>query len=256
MSSEISRFVKLSDLVMMYIDESRQTSKEFRRLWALAFRGLTDIGLDVSWTPKQVVIEVNDNKTVTIPVDYLDWVRVGVFNSDGELATLSVNEQLTTYKGNNTNRLVDIKSQLGDDTTNDMYPYWYGYWGDQDYEHYFGIGSSLIQAGQCKVDASNGIILLEPHFNYNQVVLEYIGAPVMDDDYAIDFKAQEALIAWLAWKDVVSLPSTRLVNMQEKTMRQRNYQQQKNLARKRIKPFRLATAQQYYREGQSLSVKG
>jgi hypothetical protein len=240
----------------MYIDESRQTTKEFRRLWALAFRGLTDIGLDVSWSPKQVVIEVNDNKTVNIPDDYLDWVRIGVFNSDGELATLRVNEQLTTYKGNNSKRLVDIKSQLGDDIGNDQYPYWYGYWGDQDYEHYFGVGSMLIQAGECKVDAANSIILLNPTFNYTTITLEYISSPVMDDDYAIDFKAQEALIAWLAWKDVVSLPSTRLVNMQEKTMRQRNYQQQKALARKRIKPFRLATGEQYYREGQTMGIKG
>lgn len=256
MGNEISRWVKLSDLVTMYIDESRQTTKEFRRLWALAFRGLTDIGLDVSWTPKQVVIEVNNNKTVNIPDDYLDWVRVGVFNSDGELATLNVNEQLTTYKGSSTNRLADIQSQLGQDINNNQYPYWYGYWGDQDYEHYFGVGSSLIQAGECKVDAVNNLILLDPNFGYTSVILEYIGSPMMDDDYAIDFKAQEALIAWLAWKDVASLPSTRLVNMQEKTMRQRNYQQQKNLARKRIKPFRLTVAQQYFREGESMSIKG
>jgi hypothetical protein len=241
---------------MMYIDESRQTSKEFRRLWALAFRGLTDIGLDISWSPKQILINVNANKTATIPDDYLDWVRVGVFNSDGELSTLRVNEQLTTYKGTSTNRITDIQSQLAPDVSNNQYPYWFGYWGEQDYEHYFGAGSTLLQAGECRVDATNNIILLDPSFSYTQIVLEYICSPVMDDDYAIDFKAQEALIAWLAWKDVVSLPSTRLVNMQEKTFRQRNYQQQKTLARKRIKPFRLATAEQLFREGQQMSVKG
>ena len=97
----IKQNVKLSDCVNMYIDESRQTSKEFRRLWALAFRGLTDIGLDVSWSPKQTLIDVNSNLTATLPIDYINWVRVGVFNAFGELATLRVNEQLSTYKDNN-----------------------------------------------------------------------------------------------------------------------------------------------------------
>ena len=41
---------------------------------------------------------------------------------------------------------------------------------------------------------------------------------MLDDDYTIDFQCQEALIAWLRWKDIQSLPSTRLVNISEKTM--------------------------------------
>jgi hypothetical protein len=252
----IKQSVKLSDCVNMYIDESKQSSKEFRRLWALAFRGLTDIGLDVSWTPKQTLIDVNANLTATLPVDYINWVRVGVFNSFGELATLRVNEQLTTYKDNNANRIDDIKSQIGTDSNYLQYPYWLGGWDDTGYEHGFGAGSGLVQVGECKIDTQNNVIILDTNFSQSQVVLEYISSPMMDDDYATELQCQEALISWLRWKDIQSLPSNRMVNISEKTMRQREYYLQKKLARKRIKPFRIQVAEQYFREAQRLAVKG
>lgn len=252
----IKQNVKLSDCVNMYIDESKQTSKEFRRLWALAFRGLTDIGLDVSWSPKQTLIDVNSNLTATLPIDYINWVRVGVFNAFGELATLRVNEQLSTYKDNNPNRLDDIQSDTNIGQNYLQYPYWIGGWDDSGYEHGFGAGSGLVQAGECRVDSAAGVILLAPDSSITQVVLEYVSSPMMDDDYATELQCQEALIAWLRWKDIQSMPSSRMVNISEKTMRQKEYYTQKKLARKRIKPFRVQVAEQYFREAQRLAVKG
>lgn len=256
MSEAIEKYVKLSDCVNMYIDESKQTSREFRRLWVLAFRGLTDIGLDVSWSPKSIVIDVNANQTATLPVDFMDWARVGIFNSFGELSTLKYNDQLTTYKSIHPDRIGKIQSPNGGSPNYEQYPYWWGGWEDGGYEQYFGAGSGLVQAGDFKVDAANGVIVLSADFQYNQIVLEYLSSPVMDDDYSIDIKCQEALIAWLAWKDISSLASSRMVNISEKTLRQREYYAQKKLARKRIKPFRVAIAEQYSRESMRLSVKG
>lgn len=253
--NQIERNVKLSDCVMMYIDESKQTTKEFRRLWALAFRGLTDIGLDVSWTPKTTLINVNANLTANVPTDFIDWVRVGVFNSSGEIATLKVNEQLTTYRDNVSSRLSDIQAEFTETINFDQYPFWVGGW-DDTYEHYFGAGSGLIQAGECTFDKARSLIVLDPHFQYTQVVLEYISSPIMDDDYSVDLKCQEALIAWLRFKDIQSLPSNRMVNISEKQFRQREYFLQKKLARKRVKPFRLQVSEQYSRESMRLAIKG
>ena len=253
--NQITRFVKLTTLVTSYIDESRQTSKEFRRLWALAFRGLNDLGLDVTWTPKQTLLKVNPNLTVDLPIDYIDWVRVGMFNASGELATLKVNEQLSSYKDKSSARLSSLTSEIEANITNPDTPFWYGYWGDDDYEHYFGVGSGLIQPGECKVDAQNMVIILNTDFQYSNVLVEYISSPIMDDDYSVDLKAQEAMIAWLRWKDIQSLPSTRLVNLGEKRDRENQYKIQKRLARKRLKPFRLQVAEQYSRESEKLAVK-
>lgn len=254
--NQIERNVKLSDCVMMYIDESKQTTREFRRLWALAFRGLTDIGLDVSWTPKATLINVNANLTADVPTDFIDWVKIGVFNSLGEVATLRVNEQLTTYRDNVSTRLTDIQSEIGEDASYLQSPYWPEGWDGSGYEHYFGAGSGLVQAGECKFDKVNNLIILDPHFAYSQIVLEYISSPIMDDDYSVDLKCQEALIAWLRFKDIQSLPSNRMVNISEKQFRQREYFLQKKLARKRVKPFRTQVSEQYSRESQRLAIKG
>lgn len=256
MSNQIQKYVKLSEVVNYYIDEARLTTKDFRRLWAIAFRGLQEIGIDASWTPKVDVVPVNSNLTASLPADYLDWVRVGVFNSVGEIATLRVNEQLTSYKDTDPQRLGDITSQIGTDLNYLQYPFFYGYGDETGYEHYFGAGSALIQAGECRVDAANSVIILDPQFGYSSIVLEYIASPIMDEDYTIDFKCQEALISFLRWKDIQSLPSTRLVNINEKAMREKEYYNQKRLARKRLKPFRLQISEQFYREAQTYGVKG
>ena len=255
MSNKIERNIKLSDAVNMYIDEARLTTKDFRRLWAMAFRGLQEIGMDVSWSPKVTVLPVNPNLTADLPDDYLEWIRVGLFNASGEIATLKVNEQLTKYRDTTPTRLSDTATQLGDNMTVPNYPYWFGYW-DQDYEHYFGAGSGLIQAGECRLDSANRVVVFDPQFSYSSVVFEYVSSPMMDDDYTIDFRCQEALISYLRWKDIQSLPATKLVNISEKTMREREYYSQKKLARKRLKPFRLQVAEQYIREAATYAVKG
>ena len=255
MSNKIERNIKLSDAVNMYIDEARLTTKDFRRLWAMAFRGLQEIGMDVSWSPKVTVLPVNPNLTADLPDDYLEWIRVGLFNASGEIATLKVNEQLTKYRDTTPTRLSDTTTQLGDNMTVPNYPYWFGYW-DQDYEHYFGAGSGLIQAGECRLDSANRVVVFDPQFSYSSVVFEYVSSPMMDDDYTIDFRCQEALISYLRWKDIQSLPATKLVNISEKTMREREYYSQKKLARKRLKPFRLQVAEQYIREAATYAVKG
>jgi hypothetical protein len=255
MSNKIERNIKLSDAVNMYIDEARLTTKDFRRLWAMAFRGLQEIGMDVSWSPKVTVLPVNLNLTADLPDDYLEWIRVGLFNASGEIATLKVNEQLTKYRDTTPTRLSDTTTQLGDNMTVPNYPYWFGYW-DQDYEHYFGAGSGLIQAGECRLDSANRVVVFDPQFSYSSVVFEYVSSPMMDDDYTIDFRCQEALISYLRWKDIQSLPATKLVNISEKTMREREYYSQKKLARKRLKPFRLQVAEQYIREAATYGVKG
>lgn len=255
MANQIQKYIKLSDAVNMYIDEARLTSKDFRRLWVMSFRGLQEIGLDVSWSPKVTVLPVNPNLTCNLPDDYLEYVRVGLFNSSGEIATLKVNESLTKYRDTVSSRLSDTASQTQAGMNVANYPYWFGYW-DEDYEHYFGSGSGLIQAGECRLDSQNNVIIFDPQFGYTSIVLEYISSPIIDDDFTIDFRCQEALISFLRWKDIQSLPSTRLVNISEKNMREKEYYSQKKLARKRLKPFRLQVAEQYIREAATYGVKG
>ena len=250
--SDYKKYIPLKEVIHEYIDEARLTQGEYLRLWQIAFRGCEQLLLDVCAQYKTIRIKLNDNKTADIPKDYLKWVKVGVMNGYGEIATLTVNNKLTAYKDLNPNRLTDIASDTGDIGDIVSNPYYYNFYNDGNYEQLFGVPSGLMTAGECNVDEDNGVIVLDPNFGYDYVMLMYSYAPEKDDDYTIPFECREALIAWLYYRDNRGRRS--VSEGQVKSM-ERDWINAKKLARKRIKPFRLQEAEQVIREGAKLVVK-
>lgn len=248
----IERNIRLSDVVNFYISESNQTSAQFLRLWTLAFRGLVDMGFNTMWQPKTIRIKLNDNKTADLPADYMNWVKVGVFNSYGEIATLTVNNNLSTYKDLHHNRLTDIAADV---TTPDMLagsPFYFNYFFDGNYQTLFGVPAGLITPGSCRIDEKNEVILFDPNFQYDYVVMEYISSPQEDDDFSIDVRFQEPMISWLRWKDV---QSSKVVGVGEKRDRKKDYYADLKKSKKFQKPFRLQEAEQVIRENSNLKLK-
>ena len=98
MAKDTAQWLGLAEIIYQYIDQAKLTSAEFRRLWTIGVRGVEEIGLDVHMTPKTVKLMVNANKTVTLPADYVAFSKVGVFNPEGEVATMRRNHKLTVYK--------------------------------------------------------------------------------------------------------------------------------------------------------------
>lgn len=248
----IERNIPLSQICNFYIDEAKLTSADFRRLWTLAFRGLVDMGFNTLWQPKTIRIALNDNKTADLPADFMNWVKIGVFNSYGEIATLTVNNNLSTYKDLHENRLTSIAADV---TTPDMLagsPYYFNYFFDGTYRSLYGVPAGLLTPGSCRVDTQNEVILFDPNFQYDYVVLEYISSPQEDDDFSIDVRFQEAMISWLRWKDVQSNKS---VNLGEKRSREKAYYNDLSRCKKYLKPFRLQEAEQMLRENSNLKLK-
>lgn len=239
----------------MYIDESKLTSAEFRRLWVIAFRGLVDIGLDVSFRPKTKLIAVNDNKTVTLPSDFIQWVKVGVLKSNGEIATMKINSSLSTAFAGSTDRITKIAaaSAVEDLDEGSAGRYYLNFYDDEGgVSHLFGADSGLLQPGECRFDENNNCIVLETQFPYPYVALEYISAPEMDDDFTMDLSCQEAMVAWIAWRDIANIPRGKYGSPRE---RERLYINAKKIAKKRMKPFRIQIANQISREGTKLTAK-
>lgn len=248
----IERYIPLTQLVLSYIDEANLTQAEFRRLWTLAFRGLVDLGFNTMWEPKTVRIPVEANLTANLPADYLNWVKVGVFNSNGEIATLTVNNNLSTYKDLSPNRLTDIQADTPDPAQLTGSPYYYNYYYDGSFTHLYGVPAGLITPGECRIDEKNGVILFNPNFTYSDIVLEYLSSPEEDADYKIDIRFQEALISWLRWKDVQSSPK---VGIGEKRDRRRAYIDDLVRCKRFQKPFRLQEWEQAMRQNSNLKLK-
>lgn len=199
--TDITQYVPLKQIVSYTLDETNESMGSFDRAWVLAFRGLVDMLFDVTAEPITVRLPVDGNKTVRFPSDYLSWIKIGILNNNGEVSTLKINNALTTYKDNNPNRIsqltADVENGFQNLVTN---PFYLNYFYNGTYQPLFGVGGGLITYGDCRVDDANNIIVLEPNFQYDQIILEYISSPQKNGDYTVPIVCQEAIIAFIKWK--------------------------------------------------------
>lgn len=241
---ETAQYVTLKTIIDFYTDEAILPASSRRRLYAIGTRGVIDLTLDVIGVPTSRRICVDGNKTCQLPEDYIKWSKVGVLNSQGEVATLHHNSNLTTTGAGSPDRL---SQNTGGYTTsfNQLSALYYLNFIDNEWGYYghnlYGVsGNELASLGDFKVDEKCGVIILDNCFSEPYIILEYLAAP--DENYEVPIQAQEALIAWLSWKDVNALAASRKVSIYDKTERKRAYFREKNLARDRIKAFRIQDA--------------
>lgn len=253
--SQHEQWVDLDTIINSYIDESEQSIHKFYKLWNLAFRIQTELGIDFFYQVKSVKLPVNPNFTVLLPNDYLNYSKIGVLNSIGEIIPLRYNDKLTYYAEFSPDRL----QKTQDNTLLQWYqpgcPIWYNWWNGSTYTNIFGLPSGTPFVGNFKIDNNNGIILLDENFFYEYIMLEYIANPVEGQVYYIPIQFKEAMIAGLAWLDIRSIPSKTHVNNANLSMRRHEFYNQRRLAWARYNPFRLMEAYQWSQENQRLTVK-
>lgn len=197
----VEQYVPLKTIVSYFLDQNSKSMTDFDKAWIIAFRGLIDLGLDISFEPKTVRIPKNPNQTVTLPPDYIGWTKIGVLNNVGEVSTLRVNNALTLFKDTNPNRLTHLNADVQSGVPTILgFPFFFNYYDNGLYYNLFGVGGGLLQYGSCRVDEQNKVIVLEPDFQYSSIILEYISSPQMDGDYCVQIQLQEAVIAFIEWK--------------------------------------------------------
>lgn len=243
---ETARHKELKDIIYDYMDEAKQNSSVFRRLWRIAVRGVTDLSLDIIPNIKSRRLCVDANKTVQLPVDYIDWRKVGVLNAMGEVCTLKYNSTLTLYGATDVNRLSKNTDSVGIDLNRisdlfylNYFDYAYGY----GQINLFGIsGNEALKVGDFRIDDQCGVLILDNSFPTDYIIIEYLAAPSEEDGIKVPVQVYEAMIAWLSWKDNIQLAASRKVSIYDKTARRREYYAQKELSRNRMKPFRIQDA--------------
>lgn len=255
MAKDTAKWVGLAEVIYQYLDQSKQTNAEFRRLWTAGVRGVEELGMDVYSTPKTVKLVVNPNKTVNLPSDYVGFSKVGVFNAQGEVSTLTRNRNLTSYKIN----LSDRTTSNTDNTTGDTYRLqdlaYVNYFDGARYVNIFGAGAVLNSAGSFDIDEEQGLIYLDNDYGHEYVVLEYLSSPADDVDYKIPVQIREAVLSFIAWKDIEHMPLGRRASLGDKQLRRKEYYNQKRLANLRENIISLSEANEVIRVGQKLVVK-
>lgn len=201
MPTDIQQYIPLKTIVSYMIDETNESIGSFDRAWVLGFRALVDMLFDVTAEALTVRLPVSGNQTVTLPSDYLSWIKIGILNTNGEVSTLKINNALTTYKDTNPTRLEKLTSDISDAVPLLLgSPFYLNYYYNNTYQPLFGVGGGLIQYGECRVDDKNNIIVLSPDFRFTSIILEYISSPEKNGDYQVPIIAQEAIISFIKWK--------------------------------------------------------
>ena len=255
--SQNQQMISLDSILTDYLSESEQNQSKYFRLWHIAFRGMEALGLDFFYQIKSVSLPVNANKTITLPADYLSWTKVGWLNGVGEVAPLKYNENLSTFNDLHSDRVTDVTSPTSllnfySPSSPTFYNFYNGVGG---YGNLYGLPSTGSYAGQFKVDATHGVILLDTYWTWNNLVLEYVASPKEGEEYYVPVQFREALVAWLAWKDVAHSVSRTHMNLGDKAQRRREFFNERRLAIARYRPFNLDQAYLATVEASRLSIK-
>lgn len=255
MSAQNRQWISVDECINAYMDESEQGNHKYFKLWNLAYRALTELGLDFFYSVKSVKLAVNPNLTVTLPADYLNYTKVGVLNAQGEIIPLSVNNTLTTAFDMQPTRI----AQTQDPTVFTGYSpqgiVWWNYWNGYGLSNLYGLPSGSPFVGEFKIDNQNGVIVLDEYFSFDYVMLEYISSPQQGQDYYVPIQFKEAVISYLRWKDIISLPTSRRGSLGDKRDRRADYYNERRLAVARYDAINLTDLYEWNLKNQRLAVK-
>lgn len=255
MAIQNRQWISLDECITDYLNESEQSIHKYFKLWHLAFRSLTELGLDAFYLVKSVKLPVNANLTVTLPADYLSYSKVGILNDQGEIITMGVNNNLTVAFDLSPTRLQQTQDSSIPELINETGIWWYNFWNGYTYGPVYGLPSGTPFIGNFKIDNANGVIILSENFQFPYLMLEYTASPKEGGEYYVPIQFKEAVIAYLRWKDAISINAKTHVANSNIQMRRKDYYNERRLAIARYDPIRLPDLYQWNLETMRLTVK-
>jgi hypothetical protein len=255
MATERQGWINLDECIYSYLSESEQSNNKYYKCFQLAFRAMTDLGLDFFYQIKTVKIPVSSTLTVSLPSDCINYTKIGVFNSLGEVIPLTFNNKISLFSDSLPTRLQQTQDNTIFDLINFNSPIWYNYWNDGTFLNIYGLPSGSPFVGSFNIDIHEGLIVLSENFGYNYLLIEYVASPKQGETYYVPIHFKESIIAFLRWKDILSLPNSRKSNLGEKQLRRKEYYNERRLAIARYRPFYLSDAYEWNLENQRKSVK-
>jgi hypothetical protein len=254
--SQTRNYITIDSVINDYIDESEQSVHKYAKLYNIAVRGMEKLGLDFFYKIRSVKIPIDTtNYTAELPNDYISYTKIGVLNSVGEIIPLKFNNKMTYYADQQPDRLpLTQDNTLATWYQSDL-PLWFNYWDGYGFQNIYGLPSGSPFVGSFNIDDSNGVVLLNQYFNYSYLMIEYLSSGNPDEPFRIPIQFREALLSFLAWRDIASMPSTRKGNLGDKRDRKQEFYNQRRIANAQFKPLYLMQAYEQNLDTQRMTVK-
>jgi hypothetical protein len=248
-------WIEIDECVNDYMDESEQSDHKFWKLWHIAFRVMTFLGIDYFYQIQSFKLPINANLTANLPANCLKWTKIGVLNDRGEIIPLTYNAKLTGYAQFSPDRLQKTQDNSLFDLFQYNAPIWYNWWNGSTFQTLYGLPSGAPFVGSYKVDEATGVILLNENYGYDYVMVECIVSPQEGQQYYVPIQFKEAMIAGLSWLDIRSLPSSRRGNLGDKRDRRKEFYNQRRMSWAQYKPLDLEQAYEWWLKNNRMCVK-
>lgn len=252
--------LELQKVVKEYILESDGESsltQTFPRYMQMAISCLRELATDVSSTEKEIKLTVEDNLTVCLPDDYIDYIAIG-FCCDGRLTSMALNKNLCAPSVAETLCSCEESTPLPTNLQNS------GFYGSYQFAHehlskngehigkYYGLGGGVNTNGLYKIIEDEYIVFKNVQAG-EEIVLRYNGSvdgsagSLMVHPYEV-----EAVKSWIYWKKI---QRKRNYSLGEKQIAQREYTRQKRLARNRHRELNVFEIVNAFAAGKKSSPK-
>lgn len=234
-----------------------------------ALRAIRELGFDVQKRVKSLKLEVNDdNNTVELPDDYVDYTKIGVVGGDGLIYVFGENKNISSSM-----KYVEDASGNPIDSDNDgvfdrVEAKQIGVTASSlsDYESYtfrnflyegnigraYGIGGGQY-SGEFRINNEQNRIELYSTTGYTEVVIEYIADEARSKNPSVHLYAEGAVQAYIHYK-LVERKSN--VPQSEKARARQQFYNERRLANARIKSFTKEEALKTIRKNYKQSPKG
>ena len=199
---QVGPVTPLRTIVAYCLDELDKSNGDEDKVWLLCLRALTKLNFDIAGQTQTVRLPVQANKTVVWPPGMMSISKIGLLDEKGQINTLKINNALTTFRDNNPNRIGDLSNPNINGGVGDLalVPYYANFYYSGGVYQLYGLGNGVITYGDCKIDEVNRVIILNPEFRYDSVLVEGVIAPQLNNDYQVFTCLQEAIIAFAKWK--------------------------------------------------------
>lgn len=189
--------------VLMDLDDYSMT--RYKKYLQYAIDGFMDLNLFTMQNIKVAYLTVNANKTVDLPVDFIDYTKIG-YDNGGYVNVLAKNDslmltRLTDDCGNTTNENTgdcDV-----DDLTFPNYGYYFAphYRGGQYVGELFGGIGNGKNDGEYRIDRDRRQIAFSSNLTAETIILEYKSSGIAGDGSTnIPKQCVPALLAYVHWK--------------------------------------------------------
>lgn len=256
--AQTKQWIKLDDCINDYLEESEQGIHKYRKCFNSAIRAMDNMGLDMFYQIQSFALTVNANNTANLPSNCLRYVKVGVLNNDGQVTSLNYNSNLSSYADLFPDRVAKMQAITPAQQTINLSispNVFNNYWDGNLFQTLYGLPSGAPFIGEFKIDEKKGIIILEPSFNQPYLIVECVVAPKEGEEYYVPVQFREAIVAFMSWNDIKSMPSTRKGSLGDKRDRKHDFFNERRLAYARYNPFRTEVAHQINMESVRLTVK-